>query len=180
MTLVRFSISAWLASLVSLVSAACCVAALGSLGGCGYDDRDYGGVVFACDAQHPCPDNGPCVDGKCQPGNGSGGGSAQQGVSCGSQLCPLGMSCCADFNGLARCAAAGCGGTQDIELQCDGREDCSGGRACCLSGIDTACGGSCPGTTVCSTAADCTGNDRFCCDLGAFPFPLKLCQPVAC
>ncbi len=176
MTLVRFSISAW------LVSLACCVAALISLGGCGYDDRDYSGVVFACDAQHPCPDDGPCVDGKCQPGSGSGSGSgsAQQGVSCGSQLCPLGMSCCADFGGLTRCAAAGCGGAQDIELQCDGREDCSGGRACCLSGIDTACGGSCPGTMVCSTAADCTGNERFCCDLGAFPFPLKLCQPGPC
>ncbi len=180
MTLVRFSF----ASVSSLASIVVVVLAIGlsALAGCGYDDRDYAGVVFACDADHLCPNGGPCVDGKCQPvdGGGGGSGSAQQGVACGAAQCPLGVACCGDFIGPLACAPGGCA-QEDLQILCDGKEDCSGGRSCCLDGISTSCTtGTCATVTVCGSDNDCAGNERFCCPFGAFPYPLKRCQPISC
>lgn len=181
MTLVRFSISACSAWLVVLACGIGALLSMSALGACGYDDRDYAGVVFACDAQHPCPNGGPCVSGKCQPvDGGSGSGSAQQGVSCGSSVCAVGVACCGDFVGPLRCSPTGCT-QEDFTLLCDGKEDCSGGRSCCLDGISTACtAGACNTVTVCGSDNDCPGNERFCCPFGAFPYPLKRCQPISC
>jgi hypothetical protein len=170
---VRFAISVQLVVLAWLT--------IGSA--CGYDDRSFDGIQFACDGLHPCPDGVACLNGQCVgSGSGSGSSSGMLGVACGMKQCPVGMACCDDAFTTLRCAALGACGAGSQELQCDGREDCSGGRSCCLAGGGTACqSGGCTGSpTICSTPADCPSAEPFCCDFPFFDVPLKYCLPVAC
>lgn len=174
MALVRFAIS------VQLVVLAC----LTLVSACGYDDRSYDGIVFACDGAHPCPDGVACVNGQCAgSGSGSGSNSAKLGVACGAQQCPLGMGCCNDLLGPLYCVPlGGCDTGAQQEVQCDGKEDCTGGRNCCLDGAGTRCEiGTCGAAPlICSSTADCPGDAPFCCTLPVLDVPLKHCQPVSC
>jgi hypothetical protein len=146
---------------------------------CGYDDRDFDGVSFACDLFHPCPDGAPCLAGRC-PISGGGGGSnlGRQGIQCGGAFCSLGASCCDDLSS-SFCGAPGV--CAAIELRCDGQEDCSGGTSCCFEGGLASCQASCPTRELCSSNADCAGNPdgaTFCC---SFPtLDLLACRPFRC
>jgi hypothetical protein len=148
---------------------------------CGYDDRSFEGIVFACDRDHPCPEGTPCVDGSCMPMSGSGSGSARLGVACGAQQCAFGMSCCSDFIDPLYCVPlGGCKTGVGQELQCDGKEDCTGDRNCCYRSGGTLCElGDC-NSIICSTTADCPGQEPFCCDFPFAEVPLKHCRPIAC
>lgn len=162
---------------VSLVPLALALAA----SACGYDERSYDGVSFACDLFHPCPDGAPCLAGRC-PISGGGGGSnvGRQGVQCGGSFCSLGSSCCDDVISPLYCA--GFDGCVGKELRCDGQEDCGNGTSCCLEGSLSICRPSCDSLEICASDADCDGpGDSFCCP---FPFGpslnLRICQPVSC
>ncbi len=157
----RFVLSAWLLLL------ACWTA-------CGYDDRSYDGISFACDASHPCPPGVACVNGRC-----TGTNVGQQGVQCGGARCALGSSCCDEVINPLYCTSFGT--CQAQELRCDGQEDCTGGTSCCLEGTLSLCRGSCDTLELCSSNADCSGAEPFCCPLPFNPaFDLRSCRPFSC
>ena len=183
MSLVRFATSVQLVIFARLAWLAClaCLGCMMFVSACGYDDRSYDGIVFACTAAQPCADGVACVNGLCA-GSGSGSNAAKLGVACGTQQCAPGMSCCDEPLNAFRCAAPGTCGAGSQEVQCDGKEDCAGGRSCCFTAPGTACEiGDCGASPrICSTPADCPGDEPFCCD---FPFSdvrLKHCFPVSC
>jgi hypothetical protein len=171
-TLVRFAVSAWLVVLVGL---AMCM----GVASCGYDDRSFDGIVFACDSAHPCPNGGACVDGKCPTMS-----TGMQGVACLSQQCSPGMGCCQEVINPPYCVPlGGCDSGAQQELQCDGKEDCTGGRNCCFDGGGTRCeAGNCGGPSflICSGTADCPVGQPFCCTFPGLEVPLKHCQPFSC
>jgi hypothetical protein len=157
---------------------------------CGYDDRSFDQVAFACDATHPCPEGRACVAGRCATsdtgsgdgGNGSGSNGGRVGVQCGGALCPLGMGCCNDLVNPLRCVPrGGCDSGAQQELECDGGEDCTG-RPCCLNSGGTRCGPAavCEELEICSSNLDCPAAQSFCCAFPILGVPLKRCQPVAC
>jgi hypothetical protein len=161
---VRFALVVWSLALLAAASS------------CGYDDRSYDGVSFACDATHPCPDGVACVAGRCAGGSTYQG---QQGVACGGALCGAGSACCDEIISPLYCT--GFGTCEAKELRCDGQEDCPGGTSCCLEGALSICRASCTTVELCSRDADCGADEPFCC---AFPydpsFALRACRPISC
>jgi hypothetical protein len=153
---------------------------LSALAACGYEERNFDEIAFACNAQRPCPDGRACIGGRCALGDGSGSNAGQLGIRCGGTTCALGMACCDSV--ISRyCAPVGSCALGDEQLLCDGKEDCTGGRSCCLDGENnTACvSGNCggPPNLVCSDAGDCPGGSN-CCDL--MLNGIKQCLPVSC
>ncbi len=183
MSLVRSSFRLGL----SLALASIFVLALSMSAACGYDDRDFDDITFSCDAQHPCPDGRDCVNGRCAlssgSGSGSGSNSGELGVRCGATTCAVGLACCGAILDADYCAPAGTCDFGEDELLCDGKEDCTDGRSCCLLGgsEDTACSsGDCggPPRIVCSSDSQCPASAANCCDSVAIG--RKLCLPSAC
>lgn len=173
---------------LSLALASLFLLALSTAAACGYDDRDFDDVAFSCNLQHPCPDGRACINGRCAIGAGSGSGSGSNsgelGVRCGAATCAIGLACCASvFSANSYCAPAGtCVGSENERL-CDGKEDCTGGRSCCLldAGQDTACvSGECggPPNIVCSSDSQCPSSAANCCDI--MMMGLKQCLPIDC
>jgi hypothetical protein len=65
---------------------------------------------------------------------GTGGAVAGAGVLCGAELCGPSEVCCVDArsNLVAGCAdPGGCDPAQQIELSCDGPDDCLDAELCC-------------------------------------------------
>lgn len=145
---------------------------------CGYDDSNLDGIAFACDATHPCPDNGPCVAGRCSVNQNLG----RQGVQCGSAVCALGSSCCDEVISPLYCTSFG--GCPAKEIRCDGPEDCTGGNSCCLEGSLSICRASCDTLEICARDADCAGAGPGASTCCPFPFGpalnLRACGPLSC
>ncbi len=184
MPLVRFSICAWPLLLACWLM---------SVVACGYEDRDFDQVAFACDPSHPCPDGRACIVGRCAIGNGGGSGSGSAdagngsntgklGVQCGTAFCPSGMGCCNDLINPLRCVQrGGCDTGAQQEVECDGAEDC-GLFPCCLNGGGTKCGTSatCDELVVCTNDSNCPPSMASCCAFPVLGFPLRTCQPGPC
>lgn len=157
------------------ISIALAVAAIATIGACGYEAPDYGDTHFRCDDAHPCPQGQVCVDNLCQapggdldaPTGSDGTDAANVGITCDTETCTLDQSCCIDVVGGRRCQAPGafCTG---LSTRCDGPEDCPGGECCftAAQGICTATG-TCSGSTACHDTPDCTGAGESCCAIPA-------------
>lgn len=155
--------------------------------GC-YQDPDYGGTHFKCDASHACPGSQVCVNGSCAAGVGGGpdgGVTGGNGVLCGTSTCTAGQQCCAEFSGGLSCAPTGTSCIAGFAATCDGIEDC-GGLACCMDGADRA-PASCSTMAACRSlpdqlcrdAMDCTDPQaRQCCfGVGSLNEPWGRCLP---
>jgi len=78
-----------------------------------------------------------------------------------NKVCLPSEQCCLSFDGGYSCKPGGCSGT-DIQAECDGPEDCTGGNRCCSqydpNGHETEytmCAPTCPSNTRCHNDADC-------------------------
>ena len=142
-------------------------AALGVSGtvGCGGDDEGSGG------------------SGGGKGGTGGSGGTGGTGtIACGNASCSVpGSKCCAGS------PATGCQSTSadcpDVEIRCDGPEDCSGGQICCADFFvgkldDTSCRspGQCDkDEIVCGNSPSACSSGYSCKPISGFPQYL-VCQ----
>jgi hypothetical protein len=100
-------------------------------------------------------------------------------VFCGPMTCAAGtQQCCITPNVGASCAAS-C--SSQITFACDGHEDCSGGKRCCISvaagdKVTLSCMDSCASaaTTACHSKSDCPSDRPICCRNDA---PIGRCLP---
>ena len=92
-------------------------------------------------------------------------------VPCGMRPCDLatGELCCVRTVIDRQCRRLSCMPTIEITQNCDGPEDCAGGRTCCADLIDSrrpsTCRAEClgPEVVVCHTRADCPPTQQHCC-----------------
>jgi hypothetical protein len=86
------------------------------------------------------------------------------GVACGDDVCGdqkycclgVGVRYCESPTTVADCAAG-------KKVRCDGPEDCSGGKSCCINDYGSSCQTDCAAEPeMCHTSADCTEAD-YCC-----------------
>lgn len=92
------------------------------------------------------------------------------GVDCGPFTCEgFTPECCVYAFMTFACLPAGT--CTEIELDCDGPEDCDVGDQCCFDGQDAACSNGCGGgeDTLCHTDGDCPGDS--CQPSQDFPYP---------
>jgi hypothetical protein len=177
-TFVRLASSSWLFAVLA-------VASIVSAASCGYDDRSYQGVGFACDALHACPDGSTCVNARCVSGNlgDDPAPPSELGVNCGGVSCSPSTVCCNDFTiPLLTCLPAGActlaSGRNPVT--CDGPEDCGANGACCTDGIGgatCATSRSCDADDkICHTNIDCPVSEPFCCPSDSPARPFKVCD----
>ena len=140
-----------------------------------------------CSASEPCPSGQTCSNMLCWPSDGGIGdtGSNLAGVLCGNRVCDTGEICCGSMKALVATgcmAASACKG--ELQLTCDGPEDCGAGSSCCLpsgTGVQTACstGGCAVGLAMCHTLSDCQSGE-LCCATSVYGYPTGVCQVGPC
>jgi hypothetical protein len=121
---------------------------------------DLDGTAFLCDADHACPDDQSCIDGRCRRVEPSF-------IMCDQITCLPDEQCCVDETNPPRCiaAAASCPGHAAL---CDSIDDCAPQERCCNATV-TACGLHCD-HVACEDNTDCPSEAPNCCPQETVPW----------